>query len=65
MINYRLTFPFQTVTREQISKQINNKKSVIKEFYDFFSESLYNTVNHFFNKENFIADFKKAEVRSL
>ena len=31
----------------------------------FFSESLYNTVNYFFNKENFIADFKKAEVLSL
>ena len=34
-----------------------------KEFCDFFSEFIYKSINHRIIEGNFIADFKKAEVR--
>ena len=33
-----------------------------KKFCDFFSEYIYNRINHCITEANFIADFKKAEV---
>ena len=33
-----------------------------KKFCDFFSENIYNRLNHCITEGNFIADFKKAEV---
>ena len=33
-----------------------------KKFCDFFSEYIYNRINHCITEGNFIADFKKAEV---
>ena len=38
---------------------------LIKEFCDFFSEFIYKSINHCITEGNFIADFKKAEVRPL
>ena len=36
-----------------------------KEFCDFFSKFIYKSINHCITEENFISDFKKAEVRPL
>ena len=75
--NFELTFTFQPVTKNQIStliKFLNDKKAVqstdiptklIKEFCDFFSEFIYKSINHCITEGNFIADFKKAEVRPV
>ena len=35
---------------------------LIKEFRDFFSEFIFESINHCITKGNFIADFKKTEV---
>ena len=32
----------------------------MKEFYDFFSEFIYKSINHFVTKGNFIEEFKEA-----
>ena len=55
-------------------KLLNDNKAVqstdiptklIKEFCDFFSEFIYKSINHCITEGNFIADFKKAEVRPV
>ena len=38
---------------------------LIKEFWDFFAEFIYKSINHCITEGNFIADFKKVEVRPL
>ena len=38
---------------------------LIKKFCDFFSEFIYNSINHCITDGSFIADFKEAEVRPL
>ena len=77
MTNLELSFTFQPVTENQISKLIkplNDKKAVqsidiptklIKEFCDFFFEFVYTSINHCITEGNFLADFKVAEVRPL
>ena len=77
MANSELTFTFQPITKNRISKLIkllNDKKAVkltviptklIKEFRDFFSEFVYKSINHCITEGNFITNFKKAEVHPL
>ena len=77
MTNSELSFIFQPATKNQISnliKHIKDKKAVqstdiliklITEFCDFFSEFIYESINHCITVGSFIADFKEAEVRPL
>ena len=77
MTNFELSFTFQPLKKNQISKLIkllNDKKAaqstdiptkLIKEFCDFFSEFIYKSINHYITERNFIVEFKKAEVRPL
>ena len=72
-----LTFPFQPVTKEQITNLIrllNNKKALlstyiptklIKEYCVFFSEFIHKDINLCIAAGKFIDDFKQAEVRPL
>ena len=74
MTNYELTFTFQPVTKNQISKLIklsNDKKAVqptdistksIKDLYDLLSKFKYKSVNHCVTEGNYIADLQKAKV---
>ena len=77
MTNFELSFTFQPLKKNQISKLIkllNDKKAaqstdiptkLIKEFCDFFSEFIYKSINHYVTERNFMVEFKKAEVRPL
>ena len=77
MTNLELSFTFQPVTKTQISNLIeiwNDEialqstdipTKLIKEFCDFFSESIYKSINHGITEGNFIAGFKVAEVHPL
>ena len=77
MTNLNFLLHFTLFTKNQISnliKLLNNKKAVeltdiptelIKQLCDFFSEFIYKSINHCITEGNFIADFKKSEVRPL
>ena len=76
MTRSELTFPFQPVTKEQITNLIrllNNKKAIqstdiptklIKEYCIFFSEFIHKDIKDIAARK-FIDDFKQAEVRPL